>query len=457
MLVTSWAFTVLRRCKSADGKRSSGSSCRLRATSKISRPARSSRSSSSSSASASSASLVLWIRDPRSGPFPPVSAGRRTAARGPSPSVRRLTAALRISARTTSSVIRALWAIRSANWSRAAASGIRAATVSIRPEELAAAVVLAEIQPGGGLIEQVLQIRPRTAQSFTILRPALPPDERIGIFALVQHHHVDVEPFGDQQLARSGRRPLAGRVRVVAEHHFRRESPQQLRLLRRERGAARGDDGRRLGLKHLREVEVSLDEHREAQLFESAPSSGSARTASGSSSRSASRANSGTSDRPDRRPSAGRRTRSPTPVSRQIGTIRRLRNRSTTSPLSRCTISPLCSSSPCEKPCASSRPFKPSRAPRREPEAELLDALRRDVPIFQLLARASSSGTGQLLAKVRGRHLVNLQQRFAQGGIPPRVVVSTASDSSGSESAELLREHPHRFLETRPSRAARGT
>ena len=43
----------------------------------------------------------------------------------------RATAALRISERTTSSVIRALWASRSANWSRAAASGMRAATPSI--------------------------------------------------------------------------------------------------------------------------------------------------------------------------------------------------------------------------------------------------------------------------------------------------------------------------------------
>ena len=43
------------------------------------------------------------------------------------------TAAFRISARTTSSVILALWASLSANWSRAAASGMRAATVSIRP------------------------------------------------------------------------------------------------------------------------------------------------------------------------------------------------------------------------------------------------------------------------------------------------------------------------------------
>ena len=47
MLVTSWAFTVLRRCKSADGTRSAGPSCRLRATSKISRPAKPSRSSPS--------------------------------------------------------------------------------------------------------------------------------------------------------------------------------------------------------------------------------------------------------------------------------------------------------------------------------------------------------------------------------------------------------------------------
>ena len=51
-------------------------------------------------------------------------------------SVLRWAAAFRISSRTTDSVIRALCASRSANWSRAAASGIVAATVSISSKKL---------------------------------------------------------------------------------------------------------------------------------------------------------------------------------------------------------------------------------------------------------------------------------------------------------------------------------
>ena len=109
-------------------------------------------------------------------------------------------------------------------------------------QELPPAVVVPEIEPRGRLIEQVLQIRPRRAQSVHgTASAAVPPDERIGIFALVQHHDVDVEPFGDQQLARPRRRALPGRVRIEAEDDLRREPPEQLRLLRRQRRAARGD------------------------------------------------------------------------------------------------------------------------------------------------------------------------------------------------------------------------
>jgi hypothetical protein len=132
MLVTSWAFTVLRRCNSVDGKRSSGSFCRLRAISRMWRPANSSRSSSSSPASASSAALVLWI-SPQINAFSACLSWPNEGSSRVVTTVWRLTAALRISARTTSSVILALCAIRSANWSRAAASGIRAATVNILP------------------------------------------------------------------------------------------------------------------------------------------------------------------------------------------------------------------------------------------------------------------------------------------------------------------------------------
>ncbi len=66
---------------------------------------------------------------PAGGPAPraaPARPAARRAAAGTATagaSVFRSAAALRISSRTTASVIRALWASRSANWSRAAASG----------------------------------------------------------------------------------------------------------------------------------------------------------------------------------------------------------------------------------------------------------------------------------------------------------------------------------------------
>ena len=111
-------------------ERSGGSSCRLRASSKIRRAASCSQILVVERRPAPSrASAGLVESAPRSGPFSACfnSPEARQFALGVSV-VCRLTAALRISARTTSSVIRALWAIRSANWSRAAASGIQAAT-----------------------------------------------------------------------------------------------------------------------------------------------------------------------------------------------------------------------------------------------------------------------------------------------------------------------------------------
>ena len=74
------------------------------------------------------------------------------------------------------------------------------------------------------------------------------------------------KPFGDQQFARPRRRALAGRVGVEAQHDLRREPPQQLRLLRRQRRAARGDHRRRLRLEHLGEVEIALDQDGEPGL-----------------------------------------------------------------------------------------------------------------------------------------------------------------------------------------------
>ena len=100
------------------------------------------------------------------------------------------------------------------------------------------------------------------------------------------------------------------------------------------------------------------------------------------------------------------------PVSRQIGIISRLRKRSRACPLSRCTTSPLLNSS------ASAKAFlaaagRAVRAPRRVADPKLLDRLRRqrrDRASSRLARRARRPG--QLLAEIRRRDLVHLQQRF---------------------------------------------
>ena len=60
--------------------------------------------------------------------------------------------------------------------------------------------------------------------------------------------------------------PWPGGVRIEAEHDLRREPPQQLRLLRRQRRAARGDAGAACDLEHLREIEIPLDQDGEPEL-----------------------------------------------------------------------------------------------------------------------------------------------------------------------------------------------
>ena len=120
------------------------------------------------------------------------------------------------------------------------------------------ALGLAEVEAAGRLIEQVLQIRPRAAQSFTVAVASVPADEGIRILALVQDDHVDVKAFSYKQFTRSRRCALTGRVGVEAEDRLRREPPQQLRLLRRQRRAARGHGRSRLRLVDLREIEIPL-------------------------------------------------------------------------------------------------------------------------------------------------------------------------------------------------------
>jgi len=67
-----------------------------------------------------------------------------------------------------------------------------------RTEEFTPDVAVPQIEARRRPIEQILQIRLRTAQSFTIPRRALLAYESIGIFAAVQHHDVDVKSFRHQ-------------------------------------------------------------------------------------------------------------------------------------------------------------------------------------------------------------------------------------------------------------------
>ena len=221
-----------RRSSKVCGKASAGHPCRDRACSRMARsPARSSPSSSSS-ASAPKPGCRDREPGPRSGRarrFYLAERGHVTLAR---PTVCFWTAAFRISARTTSSVIRALCASRSANWSRAAASGIRAATVSIRVRNSRRLSSLWKSCSDGRPVEQVLEIRPGLPQLFLVRGAAVLPDELIGIVPGRQHGHVDLEPLGDQQLRRPGGRPLAGGVGIEAEDDLRRETFQQPRLCR---------------------------------------------------------------------------------------------------------------------------------------------------------------------------------------------------------------------------------
>src|SRR5262249_8119234 len=68
----------------------------------------------------------------------------------------------------------------------------------------------------------------------------------------------------------------------------------------------------------------------------------------------------------------------------------------------------------------------------------------RDTSVPELLPRSGSSGTCQLLSKIRRRYLVHFQQRFPQSGVAARLV---AFDRLGDRHAEFLGEHAHRILE----------
>ena len=134
------------------------------------------------------------------------------------------------------------------------------------------------------------------------------------------------------------------------------------------------------------------------------------------------------------------------PVSRAIGTIRRLRNRSTSLPSSRRTTRPLREARPAAKPCLTSRWRRPSRGRRRIPEAECVDGVRRSARARSEDSRecgppaAMSSCSRKYAAAISC--ILSSASRSAALSRPASVV-----SSSGIGNAEALRELSHRVGE----------
>ena len=157
-------------------------------------------------------------------------------------SVRRATAALRISARTTSSMTPARCASRSANWSRAAASGMRAARVSISDRNARRGWSRLKSRPSAARSRTNSRYGRDCLSVSAEGRGAPLADARVGVLAGGQQRDVHLQPLGDEQLAGADGRLLPGRVRIEADDGLRREALEQPGLRRREGRAAGCDD-----------------------------------------------------------------------------------------------------------------------------------------------------------------------------------------------------------------------
>ena len=185
-----------------------------------------------------------------------------------------------------------------------------------------------------------------------------------------------------------------------------------MRLLGGQRGPAGGHRRRRLTLEHLREVEVSLDQHRKA-----ARSDGSLGQV-----------------QPVQRPALR--------IDGRFGRIQVFRNllgihrppaegddrpglaadgyhQTVAEPVDDLAAVALHQQAALQQqrlrePLLEEDEFESVPRRRRESESQLLGGLRVDAAILQLLARPGAGGSRQLLAEVRRCDLVGLQQRFAQ-------------------------------------------
>ena len=135
------------------------------------------------------------------------------------------------------------------------------------------------------------------------------------------------------------------------------------------------------------------------------------------------------------------------PVSRQIGTISRLRNRSTISPLSRCDDQPALEQQALrESPASAARPSsrRACAARTRDPSCSIVCGA--DAAVLQLLPRASSRGPASCSRKYAAATSCTLSSA-SRSPASRRASSPLPSLGSGSADAELLRQHPHRVLE----------
>ena len=107
-------------------------------------------------------------------------------------------------------------------------------------EQVALFLGAREVASGRRAVEDVVEVRPRRSQALDVGVPAVAPDVAVGVVAGGKLDDVHLEPVGEQQLARPGGGPLAGRVGVEAQQRPRAEAPQQPDMAVGQRGPARG-------------------------------------------------------------------------------------------------------------------------------------------------------------------------------------------------------------------------
>ena len=185
MLVTSWAFTVLRRCSSADGKSSGGSFVQAPGHLEDVPAGQFFRSSSSSSASASSAVAGIVDQRPDQAFFGVFQLPEATAARG------RSTVGLPLDRRLADFGPDDLFGnprlVGDPVGELVARGGVRnpAATVSILPRNCRRLSSWSKSSPAAAWSSRYSRYGRDVRSCSRYASPPVLPDERIGIFALV--------------------------------------------------------------------------------------------------------------------------------------------------------------------------------------------------------------------------------------------------------------------------------